>query len=196
MRRPATPSTAVLDDSWTETLERLRRYIATRVGDDETAADIAQDVIVRTISSGALDHVDNPIAWLHRSARNAVIDHYRTRRVHDHLDDRPERWPAPDTGDAEPPAATRELAHCLQPLLEQLDPKYRDALTRVDLDGQTHNEAARQLGISVPGMKSRVQRGRRQLRDLLTGCCTVHLDRTGAVAGYQRDHARCGCRDT
>ena len=74
-----------LNDSWTETLDRVRAFVATRVDDRELAADITQDVIVRSIASGALDRVDNPAAWLYRSARNAVIDHYRTRRSSDPL---------------------------------------------------------------------------------------------------------------
>jgi RNA polymerase sigma-70 factor (ECF subfamily) len=183
----------LFDDGWTETFDRIRGYIAVRVGDDDTAADITQDVIVRSIASGALAEVDNPIAWLYRSAHNAVIDHYRTRRVHDHLDGRSERWPERDADETEPAAATRELARCLQPLVGQLDPIYREAVTRVDLHGQTHQRAAADLGISVSGMKSRVQRGRRQLRERLTGCCTVHQDRSGAVTSYDRRHATCGC---
>jgi RNA polymerase sigma-70 factor (ECF subfamily) len=169
---------------WTEVLDRLRSFVASRVEDPELAADITQDVVVRSIASGALDRVDDPTAWLYRSARNAVIDHYRTRRIHAPvavLDG----WPDPDTSGDLPNAATRELAHCLQPLLNDLPPTARDALTRVDLDGQTHQQAADQLGISVSGMKSRVQRARRQLRDLLTGCCQVDLDRAGAVSDYR-----------
>ena len=80
------PTREQLDASWDETFERLRTFIAARVGDDDVAADIAQDVLVRSIAAGALDRVDNPTAWLYRSARNAVIDHYRTRHVHDPLD--------------------------------------------------------------------------------------------------------------
>ena len=78
---------AALDDSWADTLDRLRAFVAARVDDRELAADITQDVIVRSIASGALERVDNPAAWLYRSARNAVIDHYRTRRTHASLDE-------------------------------------------------------------------------------------------------------------
>src|SRR5688572_31459548 len=81
--------------SWTETINGLRAFVAARVDDKELAADITQDVIVRSIASGALDRVENPAAWLYRSARNAVIDHYRTRRVGDPLTDL-EAWPEPD----------------------------------------------------------------------------------------------------
>ena len=181
------------DASWIETIDRVQAFVAARVGDRELAADITHDVVVRSIASGALDRVDNPVAWLYRSARNAVIDHYRTHRVHARFDG-DENWPDPGPLDNEPNDATRELARCLQPLMDDLPATARDALTRVDVDGQTHQAAAAELGLSVSGMKSRVQRARRQLRDLLQQCCNVHLDATGAVAGYSpTGQAACGC---
>jgi RNA polymerase sigma-70 factor, ECF subfamily len=184
-----------LDVSWAETLDRLRGFVAARVGDPELAADITHDVVVRSIASGALDRVDNPAAWLYRSARNAVIDHYRTRHVHDPLDDS-EMWPDPGPTDDRPNEATRELARCLRPMLQQLPPGARDALVRVDLDGQTHQQAAVQVGVSVSGMKSRVQRARRQLRELLETCCAVGLDARGAVSTYRPAAPTCGCGGT
>ena len=186
------PSATELDGRWAETLERLTAFVAARVGDRETAADITQDVIVRSIASGALEHVDNPTAWLYRSARNAVIDHYRTRRSHD-TDDDLDNWPELSASAAEPNDATRELAHCLRPLLEQLPASARDALVSVDLDGTTHREAAETFGISVSGMKSRVQRARSDLKHLLEQCCSVEVDNRGAVADYQPNTAGCDC---
>ena len=180
------------DSSWAETSQRLQSFVAARVGDREVAADLTQDVILRSIASGALDRVENPYAWLYRAARNAVIDYYRTRRTRAPLPD-PDKWPDPDEPGNEPNEATRELAHCMEPLLKELPAAARDALTRVDLNGETHRQAADQLGISVSGMKSRVQRARRQLRDLLIGCCTVELDRAGAVSDYQPVNGDCGC---
>ena len=182
-----------LDASWDEMIARVRAFVTARVGDPELAADITQDVVVRSIASGDLDQVDSPAAWLYRSARNAVIDHYRTRRVHDAFDGE-DAWPDPGPLDDEPNDATRELARCLQPMMAELPATARDALTRVDLEGQTHQQAAAQLGLSVSGMKSRVQRARRQLRDVLQQCCTVGLDRTGAVTRYRpTEWASCGC---
>jgi RNA polymerase sigma-70 factor, ECF subfamily len=186
---------SLIDDRFEETLVRLRAYIAARIGDDEAAADIAQDVILRSLASGALEQADNPVGWLYRSARNAVIDHYRTRRRLEPLDDRLE-LPADSLPDRDHPNdATRELGRCLQPLVSELSPIYRDAVTRVDLEGWTHQQAAAELGISVSGMKSRVQRGRSQLHELLTQCCAVRLDRTGGVAGYRPRPGGCGCSE-
>jgi RNA polymerase sigma-70 factor (ECF subfamily) len=165
--------------------------VAARVNDRELAADITQDVIVRSIASGALERVDNPAAWLYRSARNAVIDHYRTRRNHSSLDGL-EAWPEEDVDDR-PNEAMRELSRCLQPMLDQLSPAGRDALVRVDVDGQTQLRAARELGLSLSGMKSRVQRGRRDLKKLLEQCCTVEVDRRGGVTDYHPIASACGC---
>jgi RNA polymerase sigma-70 factor, ECF subfamily len=187
------PTRDQLDASWDETFERLRSFIAIRVRDDDVAADIAQDVLVRNIAAGTLQRVDNPTAWLYRSARNAVIDHYRTRHIHDPLGQTAELWPDPAPSDDRANDATRALARCLQPLIAQLPEIYRDALDRVDLAGQSHHAAAADLGISTSGMKSRVQRARRQLKQLLTNCCAVQVDRLGAVASYRPNIGTCGC---
>ena len=102
-------------------------------------------------------------------------------------------WPQPERTDDRPNEATRDLARCVQPLVAELPDIYRDALDRVDLAGQSHQAAAAELGISTSGMKSRVQRGRRQLKQLLTDCCAVHVDRLGAVASYRPNSDSCGC---
>jgi RNA polymerase sigma-70 factor (ECF subfamily) len=187
------PTGEPLDASWDETFERLRAFIAARVRDDDVAADIAQDVLVRSIAAGALERVDNPTAWLFRSARNAVIDHYRTRHIHDPLGQAVELWSESAPIENQPNEAIRELARCLQPLVAQLPQIYRDALDRVDLAGQTHHAAAAEAGISTSGMKSRVQRARRQLKELLTDCCAVKIDRLGGVASYHPNTGTCGC---
>jgi RNA polymerase sigma-70 factor, ECF subfamily len=194
MDAPAPPRTRAspgLDAGWAETTTRLRAFIARRVDDAHIADDLTQDVIARSLAGGGLETVDNRTGWLYRAARNAVIDHYRLRRRQQPLFDDDERWTEPEGSDSEPNHATRELARCLQPLVDQLPPIYRDALTRVDLHGQTHVQAAAATGISVSGMKSRVQRGRQQLRDVLTTCCAVHTDSIGAIHSYQPDDRRC-----
>jgi RNA polymerase sigma-70 factor (ECF subfamily) len=187
----ATQRRLTMDDRWTETLDRIQAFVAARVDDRELAADITQDVIVRSIASGALERVDNPAAWLYRSARNAVIDHYRTRRNHASLDG-VDAWPEEDVDDPRN-EAMRELSRCLQPMLDQLSPAGRDALVRVDVDGQTQLRAARELGLSVSGMKSRVQRARRDLKQLLEQCCAVEVDRRGGVTDYHPIASACGC---
>jgi RNA polymerase sigma-70 factor (ECF subfamily) len=69
-------------------------------------------------------------------------------------------------------------------MVERLSEDYRQAVTLVDLEGMPQHEAAARLGLSASGMKSRLQRGRRQLREMLEACCLIALDRRGGVADY------------
>lgn len=55
---------------------RLLRYFNRRVG-REAAHDMVQEVFARMFSSGALDRIDNPPAYLTRIARNLLIDRAR-----------------------------------------------------------------------------------------------------------------------
>jgi len=89
-----------------------------------------------------------------------------------------------------------ELAGCLRPMIERLSEEYRQAVILIDLEWLAQQEAAAQLGLSLSGMKSRVQRGRRQLKGMLEACCTIELDRRRGVADYDlRDQQDDSCRD-
>jgi RNA polymerase sigma-70 factor (ECF subfamily) len=55
-------------------------------------------------------------------------------------------------------------------MIERLSQDYRDAITLVELEGLTQQAAAKQMGISLSGMKSRVQRGRARLKQMLADC--------------------------
>ena len=183
----ADPRTTIAHDEWAATARTLRAFVARRVRAVDVD-DVTQDILVRVLRTARNGDVGSTPAWLFTVARNAVIDHYRTRRTMTPLPpdvaDRPED--APTEG---PHAALEELARCLRPAVDQLPEPYRRALVMVDLDGMTQVAAAAAEGISVSGMKSRVQRGRRMLRTRLSEWCGAHLDATGRVAGC----TDCGC---
>ena len=74
---------------------------------------------------------------------------------------------------------------CLRPLLDRLDAKYSEALMLADFDEMKQADAAALLGISLPAMKSRVQRARDQLKKEFLNCCAVEVNRFGKVTDYQ-----------
>jgi RNA polymerase sigma-70 factor (ECF subfamily) len=179
---------------WQDFHGQLLAFIGRRVPDRDIAEDILQEVMLRIHRHvGELENSAAVAAWIHQIARNAIADHYRRTAV------RRERPSGvvfdSEAAASEPPAGEllSELAACLGPLIERLGSSYRDAITLTELEGLTQTEAAARLGLSVSGMKSRVQRGRGQLRDLLTGCCEIELDRRGAVTGYEPRRGACGC---
>jgi RNA polymerase sigma-70 factor (ECF subfamily) len=123
-----------------------------------------------------------------RIARNALIDQYRRAGVRD---GRPLELPEEDDQhDLEELRVA--LAECIAPFLARLPEPYAQALRWVDLEGLTQTEAADKAAISVSGMKSRVQRGRTKLHELLEACCKFELDCRGKVIGYEAKN-RCNC---
>jgi RNA polymerase sigma-70 factor (ECF subfamily) len=81
-------------------------------------------------------------------------------------------------------------------MIERLSGEYRQAVLLIDLEGLTQQEAAAQLGLSLSGMKSRVQRGRRQLKGMLEACCTIELDRRRGLVDYAvRNQQDNSCRN-
>jgi RNA polymerase sigma-70 factor (ECF subfamily) len=61
---------------------------------------------------------------------------------------------------------------------------YSQALILTEYEGLSQKEMAERLGISFSGAKSRVQRARRKLRDLLLQCCHFELDRRAFLDYY------------
>lgn len=184
----ATPTvySSARDEALDAVRERLYTFIERRVESPDVADDLTQDVLLRLLMNSE-GRIENPTAWVYRVARNVIIDHYRTRGSRPPFDsDDPNAWgPAEDPFADDPHEAQRELAGCLRSLVDQLAEPYRSAVTAVDLDGQTQTDLAQAVGLSASGMKSRVQRGRRQLRRLLTECCRVHTSPSGGITGYE-----------
>src|SRR5687767_3378544 len=180
-----------VEAAWRELHEQLLGFIARRVRTREDAEDILQEVMLRIHrSSGELERVERVTGWIYRIAGNAIVEYYRkpARR------ELPAGWQADveEPGESElvadePDTAELrgELARCLKPLVERLPASYRQALVLTELEGVTQAEAASRLGLSVSGMKTRVQRARGRLKDLLLDCCHVELDRRRGVTGYR-----------
>ena len=187
-----------LHDVWADLGGRVRGFVGRRVRDPHAADDIAQDVLLKVRSQmDALPPEDKLPAWVFAVARNAVIDHYRARAVRDHarLDD---VGPVADSHEADRQEAVRELTPCLARMAGQLPEPYREAMRLADFDGVSQQEVADRMGISLSGAKSRVQRARRQLREMILDCCRVERDVRGNVVDYattERSGRYCGDED-
>jgi RNA polymerase sigma-70 factor (ECF subfamily) len=189
--------TADAEAVWRDFAAELRAFIGRRVSRPEDADDILQLVALRLTQDSGRDRDRRTLlAWLYAVTRNAIIDYYRSpvrRRevLHREL---PES-PMPDEADGEDAAhALAGLASCVRPFLALLPKDQAAAVELVDLAGVSQVEAARTAGISVSGMKSRVQRGRRALRQAIASCCEVRLDVRGAVQDFaSRSSEPCSC---
>ena len=180
---------------WREFHERLRAFISRRAPQSADVDDILQEVFVRIHRNlSALRQRDRLPAWIFQITRNAIADHFRSdpRQTEAFSDDFDPAAP-PTVGD-EDLQRLSELSTCIEPMIAALPEPYREALVMTDLNGLTQREAADRSGLSFSGMKSRVQRARQQLKEVLLECCRIELDRRGGIVDYApRDDGKSPC---
>ncbi len=177
---------------WAELRARLRSFVAPRVSSEPSIHDdLVQEILLRLHRSlPRLRESERLDAFAYQVARNAITDHYRKGRreqpvapesLEDHAIVQDDTESDDESGEGR-----AQLARCLQPIVERLDDDYREALVLTDLGDVSQAEAARRLGLSAPGMRSRVQRGRSQLHEALAKCCSVELDAAAQIDRVER----------
>jgi RNA polymerase sigma-70 factor (ECF subfamily) len=171
--------------AWRALEAQLRPFVARRVRADADVDDVLQDVFLRMQRGvGALREEERFGPWVYQVVRSAIAEHRRaSARRGALIDDGADALEpcAPDGYEEPVYGAERVLASVIAPFVDALPEPYSGALRLVELEGLTHREAAARLGISLSGMKSRVQRGRAMLRRALEDCCHVELDARGHV---------------
>ena len=102
--------------------------------------------------------------------------------------------PEPEADDEGSDEYLEELTACLKPMIDSLPEKYRLAIVATEYEGLSQKELSQQLGMSLSGAKSRVQRARERerLKGTLLGCCHFEFDRLGKLINYQPKEP--GCR--
>ena len=177
---------AIARDSWQVIGQRLGAYIGRRLPAQDVD-DVLQDVLLRIHKNVRYLSDDSRFGpWVYSVARNAVIDRLRKKRP-----------PTTDASELESvadsePESEQALLNCVTPFVARLPEAYRHAITLVELQGLTQAEAAEIAGVSLSGMKSRVQRGRRLLREMFEECCSLKIDARGRVIEAE-EHGQGGC---
>jgi RNA polymerase sigma-70 factor (ECF subfamily) len=161
----------------------LQQFIRRRVSDEVTAEDVLQDVFLKIHQHvETLKDVKKLESWIYQIARNAIIDAYRESRPTITLEgqevlDMPEELPDDDI--------VSELLPCVRAMVNSLPAVDRQALVLTEYQGLTQKELSARLGLSFSGAKSRVQRAREKLKQMLLECCHFELDRRGHIINYQ-----------
>ena len=149
---------------------RVYRSLLGVLGNVEEAEDALQDAFLKAFQH--LPEFEGRArfsTWLVRIAINTGVQRLRGRRDFETLDDdsedfRPRRIQAWQEN-PEDLYSREELRRLVEQEVMKLPAKYRVALMLRDLEELSTEEAANVLGLTVPGLKARVLRGRLMLRE-------------------------------
>jgi RNA polymerase sigma-70 factor (ECF subfamily) len=156
--------------SWDEVVRdhsaRVYRLAYRLTGNVPDAEDLTQEVFVRVFRSLPTYTPGTFEGWLHRITTNLFLDMARRRqriRFEGLGDDAAGRL----SGDEPTPAQAFDARHLdgdVQQALAALAPEYRAAVVLCDIEGLSYEEVASTLGVKLGTVRSRIHRGRAQLR--------------------------------
>ncbi len=167
--------------AWRDIEARLRPYVARRVASAVEVDDIVQDILVRVHKGLAtLRDEESFGGWVYRIAARSLADAAKAQ-AREPLAQSAELADVAGRGPEEATDLQLELGECVALFVARLPSPYREAITLTELQGLTQKEAAEMLGISLSGMKSRVQRGREKIRAMFEECCEMSVDCRGRL---------------
>ncbi len=155
---------------------RVYRLAYRLTGNQHDAEDLTQEVFVRVFRSLATYTPGTFEGWLHRITTNLFLDGARRRqriRFEGLGDDVAQRIPGAERS----PAQAWDDNHLdgdIQAALQALPPDYRAAVVLCDIEGFSYEEIAATMGVKLGTVRSRIHRGRAQLRAAL-----AHRERSG-----------------
>jgi RNA polymerase sigma-70 factor (ECF subfamily) len=157
--------------------DRVYTLIYGLIQNHDDALDLTQDVFLRAY--GSLRHFREQAVfytWLYRIALNACIDFNRRKKRHPEpcsLHDQGlgeigfEPWDRRPTSQPELALENKELGRLLRRAIQRLPEPQRMAVVLHDIEGLQHKEIAALLNCPIGTVKSRIQRGRSELRMML-----------------------------
>jgi RNA polymerase sigma-70 factor (ECF subfamily) len=170
--------------SWDEVVRthsaRVYRLAYRLTGNKHDAEDLTQEVFIRVFRSLSNYTPGTFEGWLHRITTNLFLDMARRRArirfegLADNADERLQgREPSPAQSYDD-----RHLDADIQGALDALPAEFRAPVVLCDIEGLSYEEIAATLGVKLGTVRSRIHRGRAQLRKALE-----HRRRLAADAG-------------
>ena len=159
--------------SWEDVARRYGRKIynfAYRLtGNPDDAADLVQEVLLR-VRTGLAQYTPGSFeGWLWRITRNAFLDGVRKKKRRPTTplpdDDRASLGASPSPDEV---LASVRLSDDVQQALLKIPYDFRECVVLCDVVGLTYEEISAAIDIPVGTVRSRIHRGRKQLRGLLT----------------------------
>lgn len=139
-------------------------------GNAADAHDLVQEVLLRVRKGLANYQPGSFEGWLWRITRNAFLDEIRKqkRRPTAPLPDEIDRWDAATSDSADVEYSRISLGDDIQKALLELPIEFREAVVLCDVVGLSYEEIANATAVPIGTVRSRIHRGRKMMKELLT----------------------------
>ncbi len=162
----------------------LSLYIRKRVNNQSDAEDLTQEVFYK-LAKSEMDGIQNVRSWLYAIAKNTLTDYYRTKKISVEDLDKVEVESEIISCDT-----VSELSNCIKPFVNQLPEELKSIMTLSELEGIQQKKIAEQLNINYVTLRSKIQRGRKRLKQMISECCVVTQGHKGSILDFR---PRNGC---
>ena len=162
---------------WEEFSGNIRAHLLRKLRRKDDVDDLMQEIFIKIHTHlECLRDKGKLTSWIYTIVENTLNDYYRNNR-HDSEFDESKTVPD-DSGEDNPLAG---INGCLGVFIDKLPPRYREPLVMSDVEGVKQKEIAKRMHLSYSGLKSRVQRGRRMIKDMFMECCRLSIDEKGII---------------
>ncbi len=167
---------------WAVFHQELKAFILKKTKNIADTDDILQEVFIKVMRNiDKVNHAQNLRQYLYGIVRNTVNDYFKRIQFtqYDHN--------IPDSFTEEEKQSLNETISncCLKPFINKLPEIYRTALIASEFENTSQKDLAQMLNISYSGAKSRVQRGKEKLKELILNCCAYQVDSYGNLIGEE-----------
>ncbi|QGU07013.1 ECF RNA polymerase sigma factor SigE [Corynebacterium occultum] len=168
------PSWSALVQEHADSVYRLAFRLS---GNQHDAEDLTQETFMRVFRSLKSYQAGTFEGWLHRITTNLFLDMVRHRNKI-RMEALPEDYERVPGNEATPEQAftIANLDPVLQSALDQLSPDFRVAVVLCDVVGMSYDEIADTVGVKMGTVRSRIHRGRSQLRSALEAAAETNED--------------------
>ena len=137
------------------------------------------------IKNEALEEEQKVQNWLSVVSRNVLIDYWKTLGK--------ARENATDQVQTESDFFGEAATQCVTNMIAEMPSEYGEPLQLSEIEGMKQKDVAKRLGLSISGVKSRIQRGRKLLRKSITTCCHIELNRRNELVDGECRNSNCDC---
>lgn len=161
-------------DLWLNYKNAIYYYILKKVKDADVANELSHEVLMKTYNSCCSStEITNTRSWMFQIAHNTTVDYFKKQqKVSNEV---------PDISENSSNNTYKEAEDLMQPLISFLPEMYAIPLQLSDIEGLSQLEVSKRLDLSLTATKSRIQRARKLLKEVIVECCNLEVDAKGSL---------------